>query len=136
MKTFFSALICGVIFGAGLSLSRMVDPQKVQGFLDISSNWDPSLAFVMIGALAITIVTFRFILKRSTPLLEHDFHVSKRTIIDHQLLLGAAIFGIGWGMSGYLPWSGGRQSGPVESGSLYYGRFNLCGFFCSQMALR
>lgn len=129
MKTFLSAMFCGAIFGAGLTLSRMVDPQKVQGFLDISGNWDPSLAFVMIGALAVTIVTFRFILKRSTPLLENDFHVSKRTIIDHRLLLGAAIFGIGWGMSGYCPGPAVASLGLLNQeafimvGSIYAGFF-------------
>ena len=129
MKIVFSALLCGVIFGAGLSLSRMIDPKKVQGFLDIAGNWDPSLAFVMIGALAVTIVTFRFILKRPAPLLEHDFHVPKRTIIDYQLLLGAAIFGIGWGLSGYCPGPAVASLGLLKPeafimvGSIYAGFF-------------
>lgn len=129
MRNVFSALLCGVIFGIGLSLSGMVDPNKVLAFLDLSGNWDPSLAFVMIGALAVTFVSFRFILKRPTPLLEQDFHVSKRTLIDHKLLLGAAIFGIGWGMTGYCPGPAVASLGMLKQeafimvGSIYAGFF-------------
>ncbi|MBW6452703.1 MAG: YeeE/YedE family protein [Methyloprofundus sp.] len=103
MKTNLVALLAGIIFGLGLALSQMIDPSKVLNFLDISGNWDPSLAFVMIGALAVTMITFRFILKRSTPVFESSFHVSKQTIINKPLIMGAAVFGIGWGMTGYCP---------------------------------
>lgn len=97
------ALLCGIIFGLGLSLSQMVNPNKVLAFLDISGDWDPSLAFVMMGALAVAVPAFRFIQKRRQPVLEDGFHVTHKTAIDKPLLLGAAIFGIGWGMSGYCP---------------------------------
>jgi uncharacterized membrane protein YedE/YeeE len=103
MKTNLVALLAGVIFGLGLALSQMIDPNKVLNFLDVSGNWDPSLAFVMMGALAVTMVTFRFILKRETPIFESSFHVSKQTIINKPLIIGAAVFGIGWGMTGYCP---------------------------------
>ena len=103
MKKIAIALISGIIFGLGLSLSQMINPNKVIGFLDIAGDWDPSLAFVMIGALTVTFISFRLILKRPEPLFEKAFHVSKRTQIDKALLGGAAIFGIGWGMSGYCP---------------------------------
>ena len=96
-------LLSGIVFGLGLSLSRMMDPNKVISFLDVTGNWDPSLAFVMMGALAVTFISFRWVLKRSVPLLESGFHISKRTEIDKSLLGGAALFGIGWGMSGYCP---------------------------------
>lgn len=97
------ALLCGTIFGLGLSLSQMVDPNKVLAFLDISGNWDPSLAFVMMGALAVALPAFRFIQKRRQPVFGDGFHVTHKTAIDKPLLSGAAIFGIGWGMSGYCP---------------------------------
>ncbi len=97
------ALVCGIFFGLGLSLSQMINPNKVIGFLDITGKWDPSLALVMIGALTITLTSFRLIIKRSQPILETGFHISQKTVIDRSLLLGAAIFGIGWGMSGYCP---------------------------------
>ncbi len=99
----FIALVCGIIFGLGLSLSQMINPNKVIGFLDVAGKWDPSLAFVMIGALLVTMISFRLVLKRSRPILETGFHVSQKTRVDRPLLIGAAIFGIGWGMSGYCP---------------------------------
>lgn len=103
MKNSLIALISGILFGLGLSLSQMMNPAKVIGFLDIFGQWDPSLAFVMVGALVVTFISFKFILKRPEPILEESFHLPKRTDIDKALLGGAALFGIGWGMSGYCP---------------------------------
>ncbi|RLA24739.1 MAG: YeeE/YedE family protein [Gammaproteobacteria bacterium] len=103
MKTNLVALLAGIIFGLGLALSQMIDPNKVLNFLDVTGNWDPSLAFVMMGALAVSMFSFRFILKRPAPVLESGFHVSKQVSINRPLLIGAALFGIGWGMSGYCP---------------------------------
>lgn len=103
MKKIITALLAGILFGIGLSLSQMVNPNKVQGFLDIAGHWDPSLAFVMIGALAVASTAFRWILKQPHPLLDNDFHISHKTAIDKPLLLGASLFGIGWGLSGYCP---------------------------------
>jgi len=103
MKMNLVALLAGVIFGLGLALSQMIDPNKVLDFLDISGDWDPSLAFVMMGALAVTMITFRFILKRPAPVFESSFHVSKQSIINKPLIIGASVFGIGWGMTGYCP---------------------------------
>ena len=103
MKTNLVALFSGIIFGLGLALSQMIDPNKVLNFLDITGNWDPSLAFVMMGALAVTMLSVRFILKRSAPVLESSFHISEQAVITRPLLIGAGIFGIGWGMTGYCP---------------------------------
>ena len=103
MKHNLIALLCGIIFGIGLSLSQMINPNKVLNFLDITGNWDPSLIFVMIGALAVAFVSFKWILKRPAPLLAESFHISRKSSVDKPLILGAAIFGIGWGMSGYCP---------------------------------
>ena len=103
MKTNLVALLSGIIFGLGLALSQMIDPNKVLNFLDVTGNWDPSLAFVMMGALAVSMISFRFILKRSTPVLDSGFHVSKQVVITRPLVLGAGLFGIGWGMAGYCP---------------------------------
>ncbi|MCK5829054.1 MAG: YeeE/YedE family protein [Methylococcales bacterium] len=97
------SLLSGIIFGLGLSLSQMTNPNKVINFLDITGNWDPSLAFVMLGALSVTFISFKQILKRPKPFLIDDFHVSKRSSIDKALIGGAIIFGIGWGISGYCP---------------------------------
>ena len=103
MKQNLIALLCGIIFGIGLSLSQMINPNKVLNFLDISGHWDPSLIFVMMGALAVAFVAFTFILKRPAPIIAESFHVSKKSLIDKRLILGAAIFGIGWGFSGFCP---------------------------------
>ncbi len=103
MNKIILALLCGLLFGLGLSLSQMVDPNKVLAFLDLGGNWDPSLAFVMLGALAVAAPAFHMIQKRRKPLLEDGFHVTHKTALDKPLLSGAAIFGIGWGMTGYCP---------------------------------
>ncbi len=97
------ALVCGTLFGAGLAASGMTDPAKVQGFLDITGLWDPSLVFVMGGAVAVTLVGFRFVLNQSGPLLATEFDLPTKTAIDRRLLSGAALFGIGWGISGFCP---------------------------------
>jgi uncharacterized protein len=109
MKLIVIALISGILFGIGLTLSQMVNPNKVLNFLDIAGNWDPSLIFVMLGALAVTTLCFRLILKRPTPLFDKQFYLASKTIIDKPLLIGAGLFGIGWGLAGYCP-------GPVVAG--------------------
>jgi len=97
------ALLTGVLFGVGLSISQMVNPEKVLAFLDITGNWDPSLALVMGGAVAVTLLTFRRILCLPRPLFASHFQIPGNDAIDMPLLGGAAIFGIGWGISGYCP---------------------------------
>lgn len=98
-----SALLCGVLFGFGLALSGMTDTAKVTGFLDLFGDWVPDLAFVMGGAVAITLIAFRFILRRNGPLLATSFALPSAHGVDARLLLGATIFGIGWGLYGYCP---------------------------------
>jgi uncharacterized membrane protein YedE/YeeE len=103
MAKYLSALACGIVFGLGLCISQMMNPQKVLGFLDVAGAWDPSLALVMAGALAIAGAAWRMILHRPAPLLEQTFQLPKVTDIDPPLIAGAAIFGIGWGLSGFCP---------------------------------
>ncbi|PSN10812.1 YeeE/YedE family protein, partial [filamentous cyanobacterium CCT1] len=95
------ALVAGLLFGLGLGFSQMIDPQRVIGFLDVFGNWDATLAFVMGGAVLVTLLSFRFILRRSHPLLDGKFYLPTRNDIDRPLVLGAALFGIGWGLGGY-----------------------------------
>lgn len=109
MKLMFVAFVSGMLFGAGLYLSQMTNAEKVLGFLDLAGHWDPSLIFVMLGALAVTLISFRFILQRPAPLLDRKFYLALKTEIDKPLLFGATIFGIGWGLAGYCP-------GPVIAG--------------------
>lgn len=97
------ALFCGLLFGLGLGLSQMVDRQRVLGFLDLAGQWDPALLFVLGGAVCVTVVAFRFVLRLPHPLLAARFELPTRKDIDRPLVLGAAIFGIGWGIAGYCP---------------------------------
>lgn len=96
-------LLVGLLFGVGLVISGMADPAKVLNFLDLFGTWDPSLAFVMGGAVAVAFVGFRLVLGRGRPLLDTAFHLPTKRDIDRPLLLGAALFGIGWGLGGFCP---------------------------------
>jgi uncharacterized membrane protein YedE/YeeE len=98
-----SALLCGVIFGFGLSLSGMLDPARVCGFLDVFGAFDPTLAFVLAGAVAVSAGGYLLSRRLGAPLLGGEFHIPARQEIDRPLILGAAIFGVGWGMGGLCP---------------------------------
>jgi uncharacterized membrane protein YedE/YeeE len=97
------AFVAGLIFAFGLSLSQMVNPAKVLNFLDVAGDWDPTLAFVMGGALLVTVPAFRFILRLPHPWLSGKFSLPTKRDIDTPLLTGAAIFGLGWGLAGLCP---------------------------------
>ena len=97
------SLISGIIFGIGLVISEMINPEKVLGFLDLFGNWDPSLAFVMIGALIIFSPLFHVIKKKEKPIFAKNFNYSNNKSINNQLILGSAIFGAGWGLIGLCP---------------------------------
>jgi len=99
----FMALFAGLLFGLGLILSGMSNPAKVLGFLDLAGNWDPSLAFVMGGAVAVGSLVFPFVLKRPRAILGDALHLPTATRIDRRLVFGALVFGIGWGLAGYCP---------------------------------
>jgi len=97
------ALISGLIFGFGLALSGMTHPEKVLGFLDVAGQWDPSLLFVLGGAVTVTVISFRVILKLRAPVFAAAFLVSEAVSLDWPLLIGSSLFGAGWGISGYCP---------------------------------
>jgi uncharacterized membrane protein YedE/YeeE len=99
----FVALFAGALFGLGLAVSGMMNPAKVIGFLDFAGGWDPTLAFVMGGALLVTVPAFRLILGRPRPILADGFVLPTRSALDARLLGGAALFGVGWGLSGFCP---------------------------------
>jgi uncharacterized membrane protein YedE/YeeE len=98
-----ASLVCGLIFGAGLLISGMVQPTKVLGFLDIFGAWDPSLIVVMVAALAVSVPGFMLVNGRSRPLLAARSLWPTKRDIDLQLIVGAALFGIGWGLVGLCP---------------------------------
>ena len=97
------ALAVGLVFGAGLLVSGMTQPTKVLAFLDVTGSWDPSLMFVMASAIPVYAVVYRLALRRPRPLLADAFVLPSRSGIDARLIGGAALFGIGWGLSGYCP---------------------------------
>jgi uncharacterized membrane protein YedE/YeeE len=97
------ALLAGALFGAGLAVSGMANPAKVLGFLDIAGAWDPTLAFVMLGALLVTAPAFRWVLKRRAPWFGPRFAMPTKTDLEPRLVAGSALFGIGWGMAGLCP---------------------------------
>lgn len=102
--SFLVALVAGILFGLGLIVSQMVDPDKVINFLDVAGPWDPSLAFVMMGALCVFGLGYHFLVKsRKTPVMADGFALPSVKNIDRKLLIGASLFGIGWGLSGICP---------------------------------
>ena len=103
MKEAISALVIGIIFGFGLALAGMLNPAKVQGFLDITRLWDPSLAFVMVGGIGVAAIGFPLIKRRQGPVFGTSFSFPELVKIDKPLLIGAAFFGIGWGIGGLCP---------------------------------
>jgi len=103
MALALSSFVIGIIFGLGLAISEMINPARVIGFLDVAGRWDPTLMFVMGGALAVTLPAFAFILRRAQPLLDGEFFLPTKRDIDRPLIVGAALFGIGWGLGGFCP---------------------------------
>ena len=119
-------LISGIIFGAGLAISGMLDPSKVAGFLDFFGVWDPSLAFVMGGGVVVNGLGFLWIKKQNKPFFSEDFKIPTSQVIDRPLLIGSALFGIGWGISGLCP-------GPAVSSALLNSSDGI-GFLAFMMA--
>lgn len=102
MKTIIAYAI-GLVFGLGISISGMSNPAKVLNFFDLAGTWDPSLALVMGSALLVTFIGYKFALKRKAPIFEHGFTLPSNRKLDFKLIAGSAIFGVGWGISGFCP---------------------------------
>ena len=115
MKASLTAFVSGMVFALGLGISGMTRPVKVIGFLDFFGAWDASLAFVMIGAIAVYFVAYRMSAKMTSPLLAPKFALPTRSDLDVKLILGAAIFGAGWGLGGFCP---GPALTAIASGAL------------------
>ena len=128
MKNLIS-LLAGLLFGAGLAISGMMNPAKVIGFLDITGHWDPSLAFVMGGALLVNIPAYWLSRRRAAPVLAPQFQLPTRRELDPSLALGAALFGAGWGLAGLCP---GPALASLSSGSAW--AFGFCAAMLLGMA--
>ncbi len=107
MKSNLLSLLAGVIFAIGLGVSGMTQPQKVMDFLDFTGAWDPSLMLVMVGAIGVNTLVYHLVVKkRQKPLFQPRFLIPTRTDLDWKLIVGAAVFGVGWGLGGYCPGPG------------------------------
>lgn len=129
-------LAIGILFGLGLSVSGMINPAKVLNFFDIAGSWDPSLAFVMGGALLIALPGYRWIFRRGRPIIDVDFDLPLKQAVDMRLILGAAIFGLGWGLVGLCP---GPALAGIGTGSidiLIFVIALIAGIFLSRFATR
>lgn len=134
MKQIF-ALLAGLLFGLGLIVSGMSDPAKVLNFLDIFGTWDPSLAFVMGGAIAVTAPGFALLFRRrDTPLFDSKFRLPTSTDLDPRLLTGAVIFGTGWGLGGFCPGPALTALPIAATGTLIFVPFMLAGMWLGRHA--
>ena len=132
MKHFF-ALLSGLVFGIGLLISGMANPAKVLNFLDAFGTWDPSLAFVMGGAIAVTAPGFALLFgTRLTPYFGSTFHLPTRNDLEAKLLTGAAIFGVGWGLGGFCPGPALTALPVAATGTLIFVPFMLVGMWIAR----
>lgn len=122
-------LCAGLLFGAGLLISGMANPAKVLNFLDVFGHWDPSLAFVMGGAVACTFVGFPLVQKRPHPIFNASFELPTRRDIDRPLIVGALLFGLGWGVSGYCPGPLWTSLAGLAPGTLIFAAFMVVGMW-------
>ncbi|MBC7475291.1 MAG: YeeE/YedE family protein [Candidatus Sericytochromatia bacterium] len=131
-KIYVSSFISGLIFAVGLGLSGMMSPEKVLGFLNFTGKWDPSLAIVMGGAVVVTFISFPIILKRKFPVFETTFAIPKNNKVDRNLILGAVLFGTGWGIGGLCPGPAIASLGSFNPNILFFVVAMFCGFFIEQ----
>lgn len=129
MKQYLSAFFFGLMFSGGLGISGMMNPQKVQGFLDLFGRWDPSLALVMGGAVMMTLIFYPLVFKRKKPILGEQFNVPTNKKIDAPLLGGAVLFGMGWAISGLCPGPALANTATLNPGVLVYLAAMLAGFW-------
>ena len=131
-----AAYLIGLIFGLGIVISGMVNPAKVLNFFDVAGSWDPSLAFVMGGALLITAIGYRFVLNQNSPVLDTQFQIPQSRKVDMRLIGGAAIFGIGWGMAGFCPGGALPAVGTGRIDVLLFVAALVAGIYAAQMMMR
>jgi len=123
------SLLSGIIFGLGLTISGMVNPQKVLGFLNLFDKWDPSLIFVMVGAIIIFAPLHFIFKKKSRPILAKNFISIENKNIDKKLLIGSGLFGVGWGLAGLCPGPAIASISFLNPSSLIFVLFMFVGFF-------
>jgi uncharacterized protein len=133
--------LIGLVFGSGLVVAGMSDPQKVQNFLDLAAmptgGWDPSLAFVMAAGTLVTYLGYKFVLQRKQPIFDAQFHLPKKIALDGPIVVGPAIFGIGWGLGGFCPGPAFTAIGTGSSQAMIFVITMLAGMVAARLiALR
>lgn len=128
-------LLTGMVFGTGIALSGMANPAKVLNFFDVFGTWDPSLAFVMGGALIVTFVGYRLVLKRPTPVFEPSFDIPTSRSLDARLITGAGIFGVGWGLAGFCPGGALPALGTLHPSVIVFVAALIAGMLCTGFVL-
>jgi len=126
-------LCAGLLFGAGLLISGMANPAKVLNFLDVLGHWDPSLGFVMGGAVACTLIGYPLVQRRAQPVFNNSFQLPTRRDIDRPLVVGAVLFGTGWGVSGYCPGPLWTSLAGLAPGTLIFAAFMLAGMWATSL---
>ncbi|MGI6854185.1 DUF6691 family protein [Mesorhizobium sp. 1B3] len=132
--SFLVNLLLGLLFGIGLIVSGMADPAKVQNFLDLFGTWDPSLAFVMGGAVLVAFIGYRMVLRRGKPIVGAKFHLPTKVGIDSGIIVGPALFGIGWGLGGFCPGPALTALGLAQAGTLAFVPAMLVGMWLAKAA--
>lgn len=133
MNALVFTLGAGFVFGTGLWISGMANPRKVLGFLDVTGDWDASLMLVMGGAVAVTLLGFRFVLARDKPLFGDRFELPEKRDIDLPLVAGAAIFGAGWGIAGYCPGPALTSLATLSADSIVFVAAMIAGGFLQRL---
>lgn len=131
--SFLVNVALGLLFGVGLVVSGMADPAKVLNFLDLFGTWDPSLAFVMGGAVLVSFIGFRLVLTRSQPIVGGRFHLPTKSDIDNRIIIGPAVFGIGWGLGGFCPGPAITALGHGATGTLAFIPAMILGMWAARL---
>ncbi|MFK7878284.1 DUF6691 family protein [Roseobacter sp.] len=134
MRTLLTFLT-GAIFGTGIAMSGMANPAKVINFFDVAGSWDPSLAFVMGGAVIVTFIGYRLVLQRPTPVFEPTFDIPQNRKLDAKLLTGAGIFGVGWGIAGFCPGGALPALGTLDSRVILFVAALIAGMFATRLVI-
>lgn len=132
MKVLIS-LLSGFIFAIGLGLSGMTQPQKIVGFLDLFGNWDPTLIFVMVGAIAVHSISYLTLSRSKKPIFALSYSIPKKNDLTKGLIIGSFLFGIGWGLSGFCPGPGIVSLFSGDQSSLFFVGFMIIGMFCNRL---
>ncbi len=128
-----AAFVIGTIFGVGIMISGMINPAKVLNFFDLAGSWDPSLAFVMGGALLVAIPGYRLVWRRSGPIFDTAFHMPTKRDLDKRLIGGSAVFGIGWGIAGFCPGGALPAIGTLRADVLVFIAALIAGILLARM---